>query len=56
MDKDNETISMLAGAVLRLSHDDILMHLRFFHRALSTLRLEEKPGTEKLCPSKTPYI
>lgn len=48
MDKDNETISMLAGAALRLSHDDILMHLRFFHRALSTLRLEEKPGTERL--------
>ena len=38
MDKDNETISMLAGAALRLSHDDILMHLRFFRRAPSALR------------------
>ena len=46
MDKDNETISILAGEALRLSHDDILMHLRFFDRALSALRLEEKPGTE----------
>ncbi len=46
MDKDNETISILAGEALRLSHDDILMHLRFFDRALSVLRLEEKPGTE----------
>jgi len=46
MEKDNETISILAGEALRLSHDDILMHLRFFDRALSVLRLEEKPGTE----------
>ena len=46
MDKVNETVSILAGEALRLSHDDILMHLRFFDRALSVLRLEEKPGTE----------
>lgn len=46
MEKDNETITSLAREVMRLSHDDILMHLRFFDRALSALRLEEKPGTE----------
>ncbi len=46
MDKANETVSILAGEVMRLSRDDILMHLRFFHRALWALRLEEKPGTE----------
>ena len=48
MEKDNETITSLAREVMRLSRDDILMHLRFFHPALSTLRLEEKPGTERL--------
>lgn len=46
MEKDNETITSLAREVMRLSRDDILMHLRFFDRALSVLRLEEKPGTE----------
>ena len=48
MEKDNETITSLAREVMRLSRDDILMHLRFFDRALSALRLEEKPGTERL--------
>lgn len=46
MEKDNETITSLAREVMRLSRDDILMHLRFFDRALSALRLEEKQGTE----------
>ena len=46
MEKDYETITSLAREVMRLSRDDILMHLRFFDRALSVLRLEEKPGTE----------
>ena len=38
MDKVNETVSILAGEVMRLSRDDILMHLRFFRRAPSALR------------------
>lgn len=46
MEKDYETITSLAREVMRLSRDDILMHLRFFDRALSALRLEEKQGTE----------
>lgn len=46
MEKDNETITSLAREVMRLSRDDILMHLRFFDRALSALRLEGKQGTE----------
>ena len=38
MEKDNETITSLAREVMRLSRDDILMHLRFFRRAPSALR------------------
>ena len=46
MDTKNEKISSLAGEIMRLSHDDILMHLRFFDRALAVLRPVEKPGAE----------
>ena len=45
MATDNGKISSLAGEVMGLSHDRILMHLRFFDRALSVLQLVEKPGT-----------
>lgn len=38
IDKVNETVSILAGEVMRLSRNDILMHLRFFRRAPSALR------------------
>lgn len=47
METKNEKISSLAGEIMRLSHDDILMHLRFFDRALAALRPAEKPGTEE---------
>lgn len=47
MDKHNEIISSLAGEIMGLSRDDILMHMRFFDRALTALRLAEKPGTEE---------
>lgn len=45
MDTVNVKISSLAGEIMGLSHDDILMHLRFFDRALAALRPVEKPGT-----------
>lgn len=46
---DNRTgnadkISALAAQILRLSHDDILIHLRFFDTALAGLPLQEKPN------------
>ncbi|WP_300714177.1 hypothetical protein [uncultured Acetatifactor sp.] len=33
MAKDNGKISSLASEIMRLSHDHILMHLRFFDSA-----------------------
>ncbi len=47
MDQHNEIISSLAGEIMGLSRDDILMHLRLFDRALTAIRLTEKPGTEE---------
>ena len=37
-----EEVSSLAGQVMRLAHDDILMHLRFFDAALAQLDMREK--------------
>ncbi len=37
-------ISSLAAQVMRLAHDDILMHLRFFDLALAGLGLQERKG------------
>ena len=45
MNTDKEKIASLADEIMRLSHDDILMHLRFFDRALAALRLQARPGT-----------
>ncbi len=42
MAADEKKISALAGQVMSLAHDDILMHLRFFDTALAQLRLGEK--------------
>ena len=42
---EKEKISKLAGQILQLSHDDILIHLRFFDTALSRLTWKEQPGT-----------
>ena len=39
-----EKISALAAQILRLAHDDILIHLRFFDTALAGLPLQEKPN------------
>ena len=44
MNTDKEKIASLAGEIMQLSHDDILMHLRFFDRALAALRLQARPG------------
>lgn len=44
MDTKNEKISSLASEIMGVSHDDILMHMRFFDRALASLRPAEKPG------------
>lgn len=45
MNTDKEKISSLASEIMQLSHDDILMHLRFFDRALAALGLRAKPDT-----------
>lgn len=42
--QDKEKISKLAGQIIQLSHDDILMHLRFFDTALAKLQMRERPG------------
>lgn len=39
-----EKIASLADEIMQLSHDDILMHLRFFDWALTALRLHARPG------------
>lgn len=38
-------ISSLAGQIMRLAHDDILMHLRFLDGAVARLKLQERPRT-----------
>jgi predicted metal-dependent peptidase len=42
-DKDKK-ISALAAEIMRLAHDDILLHLRFFDTALMNLKTQEKKG------------
>lgn len=42
---DQRKISSLAGQIMGLAHDDILMHLRFFDMAVARLKLQERPGT-----------
>ncbi len=42
MDADTKKISRLAGEVLKLAHDDILIHLRFFDAALARLVFQER--------------
>ncbi|MCX4305620.1 MAG: VWA-like domain-containing protein [Acetatifactor sp.] len=42
---EQKKISSLAGQVMTLAHDDILMHLRFFDAALAQLHVEERGGT-----------
>ncbi len=39
-----EQISALAHDIIRLSHDGILMNMRFLDVALSALKLEERAG------------
>lgn len=45
MSSDDKKISSLASQILTLSHDDILVHLRFFDTALANLKWQEKPRT-----------
>ncbi|MCH5344792.1 MAG: hypothetical protein J1E64_12200 [Acetatifactor sp.] len=45
MSSDDKKISSLASQILALSHDDILVHLRFFDTALANLKWQEKPRT-----------
>lgn len=42
MDTDALKISKLAGQILSLAHDDILVHLRFFDTAIAKLGWQEK--------------
>jgi len=44
MARETEKIASLANQILVLSHDDILMHLRFFDVALSQLKRKERPA------------
>lgn len=44
-DETDKKISALAGEILRLAHDDILVHLRFFDVALMKLKLKERKGS-----------
>ena len=44
MSKDAGKISSIANQILKLAHDDILMHLRFFDTALNKLPWREKAG------------
>lgn len=43
MEAENKQISLLAGRICSLAHDDILVHLRFFDMALSELKWKENP-------------
>lgn len=43
-DQEEKKISQLAGQVMALAHDDILMHLRFFDAALAQLKTRERKG------------
>lgn len=44
-EEDLGKISSLAGQIMGLAHDDILMHLRFFDMAIARLKLQERPRT-----------
>lgn len=44
MPQDAEKISSLAKRVIKLAHDDLLMHLRFFDLALAGLKCRERKG------------
>ncbi len=46
MGADTVKISSLARQVMGIARDDILMHLRFFDRALAGLPCRERPGLE----------
>lgn len=41
---NQKKISALAGQILQLAHDDILIHLRFFDTALARLKWKERPA------------
>lgn len=43
--QEKDKISRLAGQILQLAHDDILIHLRFFDMALTKLKRQEKQNT-----------
>ena len=45
MAADEGKIRALANQILTLSHDDILMHLRFFDTALAQLKRKERAKT-----------
>lgn len=42
--RDKKKISALAGRIMQLAHDDILIHLRFFDIALAKLKWKERPS------------
>lgn len=43
-EQEKKRISTLAAQVMRLAHDDVLMHLRFFDRAVAQLKWKERYG------------
>ena len=42
--EEESKVLALAGQILALAHDDILMHLRFFDTALAGLKRRERAG------------
>lgn len=44
METDARKVAALSNQILRLSHDDLLMHLRFLDTALAGLPWKERPG------------
>ena len=45
MEADTQRTSGLAAKVMRLAHDDILIHLRFFDAALARLTMKESTNS-----------
>ena len=45
MEGDSKKISELAERLMKLAHDDILIHLRFFDTALARLAYRQMPQT-----------
>ena len=45
MEANREELTMLSNQILKLAHDELLVHMRFFDVALSQLHWQERKGT-----------